>query len=354
MKIVIIGAGPAGLSSAIFLSQLGIDVTLYEAFNVGENIICAEGFFDFHGNIDVFLPDAMKIEKIIFKDMDEIVVTLPNYSKFFTFNRTEWQKGLMDIAISHGTKVVEGRKIKKDEVLELSKKSDYVIDASGIKAVSHFLFPKSEVVNYREGLVPTYQYTLTGNFTKYQRVIKAIVLNNPPGYFWLFPKLIDNKIIQANAGLGFLIKNKSLPNLKTLLNDIIKSEGLDANQILTKKSSPIPTKRLKSYRQDNIILAGDALGLCSPLHGGGIDSAYLSGYYIAKSIINNDFKIYQDFLKSLDNRFTKERIIVYLWEVFGSHRILSRLKKKGLFENSPNNILFSNTWLKKALLSLIF
>lgn len=354
MKVAIIGAGPAGLSSAIFLSQNNVDVTLYEAYKAGENIICAEGFFDFYGNLDIELPDAMKINKLIVKDREEITVTLPQTSKFFTFDRSKWQKSLRDIAISKGAKVIEGTKVSKNQLLELTKKHDFLIDASGVKAISHFLFSKKEVAKYRKGLVPTFQYTLIGDFSDFHGTIKAVVLNNPAGYYWFFPKLSGGKISVANAGLGFLTKKSPLPNLKVLLSDIIKSEGLNNCKVIEKKSSPIPTKRLKTYRRNNIILTGDALGLCSPLHGGGIDSAYLSGYYAAKSILEGNFTIYERFLKSLDNRFLKERIIVYMWDLFGSERILSRLKHRGLFEDSPDNIVFSNAWLKKALLKLIF
>ena len=35
---------------------------------------------------------------------------------------------------------------------------------------------------------------------------------------------------------------------------------------------------------DNILLVGDAAGLTSPLHGGGIDMAVISGEEAAKSI----------------------------------------------------------------------
>lgn len=354
MKVAIIGAGPAGLAASISLAVNGIDTTVYEAFSVGENIVCAEGFFDFYDSIDIKLPLSMKINKIIVKDKEEFCVNLPSYSRFFTFDRKTWQKNLKEIAISKKAKFIENYKLTKNEVLELSQNNDYVIDATGVKAVSHFLFPKREVSRYRKALMPTFQYVISGNFTRYSGSIKAVILNNPPGYYWLFPKMVDGDLNIANAGLGYLSKDKKIPNLKITLENILKDEGLSSHKVLSKKASPIPTKRLKTFLAGNIILTGDALGLCSPLHGGGIDSAYLSGIYAAQSIINNDFTIYEKFLKQIDRRFFKERLIVKLWSYFSSTTILNRLKNKGLFEDKPDNIPFTNKWLKKAIMAIFF
>ncbi|PKM83498.1 MAG: NAD(P)/FAD-dependent oxidoreductase, partial [Firmicutes bacterium HGW-Firmicutes-13] len=45
-KIAVIGGGPAGLSAAIEAVSSGFAVTLFEKKKIGENINCAEGFFD--------------------------------------------------------------------------------------------------------------------------------------------------------------------------------------------------------------------------------------------------------------------------------------------------------------------
>lgn len=355
MNIAIIGGGPAGLSAAIQLSKNVKNVTLYEAFSIGENIICAEGFFDFYGDLDIDLPLAMKISKIIVQDDENIEINLPKSSKFFTFDRANWQKQLKQTALSQGVILKENIKVDKSLLIELQKNNDYVIDATGVKGASHFMFSKKDVSNYRKGLMPTYQYTLKGDFSDCEGCIKVIILNKPAGYYWFFPKTVDEKITLANVGVGFLAKSAKIPNLKTLLNELIHKEKLAKFEIVSKKSSPIPTRRFKNYKINNIILTGDSLGLCSPLHGGGIDTAYLSGIFVAQSIIKNDFSIYENFLKKLDKRFLKEKIIVTLWNFCGSQKILSRLKNKGLFSDNHNNsIPFSDNWLKRALLRLVF
>lgn len=352
MKIAIVGAGPAGLSSAIELSKEKHEVTVFEQGLIGENIVCAEGFFDYSGKIDVELPDKIQIKKLIVQDKETYEIPLPTKGRFFTFDRKKWQMNLADKAITLGAKITEKTKIKKEDLKSLTKEFDYLIDATGIKGISHFLFPHEEVKIYRKYLMPSIQYKVWGDFSKFYDSIKVILTNNPPGYFWIFPKKTGNFINCANVGLGLLAKTSSMPNLKKLLKEMVINENIETKDIKM-MASPIPTKRLRSYRNKNIILSGDALGLCSPLHGGGIDSAYLSGYYIARSIIENDFSIYESFLKSTDIRFFIERIFLKLWEKFSSHKILSRLKNKGLFAEQPDNIPLTKNWYLKALIRLI-
>lgn len=352
MRVAVIGAGPAGLSSAIVLSKAKHEVIVFEQGLVGENIVCAEGFFDYFGKIDVELPEKHQIKKLIVEDKETYEIPLPSKGRFYTFDRKKWQNNLADEANFFGAKIKENAKINKDDLQTLMRDFDYIIDATGVKAISHLFFPKNEVKIYRKYLMPSIQYKLTGDFSKFYNSIKVILINNPPGYFWIFPKKDRDIINFANVGLGLLAKTSTMPNLKKLLLDTIKKENIKINEQKT-MACPIPTKRIKKYRYKNVILSGDALGLCSPLHGGGIDSAYLSGYYIARSINQNNFSIYEGFLRGVDKRFLIERIFLTLWEKFGSDKILSRLKNKGLFANRPDNIPLTKRWYLKALVRLI-
>jgi len=352
-KIGIIGAGPAGLSAAIELSKI-FDVTVFEQSNIGENIICAEGFFDYFGTIDVDLPNSFQINKLIVRSKELYEIPLPTKGRFYTFDRKKWQKDLANQAEKKGVKILEKHKVNKDDIKSLSKGFDFLIDATGIKSLSHFLFPEKDVKEYRKNLMPTLQYKIESLPFAYYNAIKVVLYDNPPGYFWIFPKKREGGIYNANVGLGFLSKSSPFPNLKKLLIKTIQEEDISINELSLKTmSSPIPTKRLKTYRVNNIFLLGDALGLCSPLHGGGIDTAYLSGIYLSKAIMSNDFSIFERFLKELDKRFFLERIFVYLWEKYGSHKILSRLKNKGLFTDSPENIPLTGKWFLKAFVRLI-
>ncbi len=354
-KIAIIGAGPAGLSASIHLASLNKnhEIHLFERGKIGDNIICAEGFFDFFGTLNIELPEKMRVKKIILLAEKEIVVNLPQNSNILTFDRTKWQKNLAKEATTLGVKIFENTKIEKNEIKKLSSKYDYLLDCSGFYGVTHHLFPKREVSEYRKNLIPALQYKLEGDFSKYEGTFYVKVFDKPPGYFWLFPRKENNEIKRANAGLGLLIKRRNSINLRDLLNKMVENKFCDYN-IEGYSSSPIPTKRMKTFMNKNIILLGDALGLCSPLHGGGIDSAYLSGYYVAHSIVNNDFSYYNTFLKKLDNRFYKERLILRLWKLFGSLWLLKRLENKGLFSEKLGYPPFSGKWLNKAIIKIFF
>lgn len=354
-KIAIIGAGPAGLSSAINLaeSDKSFEIHLFEKDRVGDNIICAEGFFDFFNTINLELPEKMKVSKIILSHNSKTEITLPRNSNIFTFDRKIWQKNLAEKALSSGVKIFENTKIKKEELKKLCKEYNYVLDCSGFYGVSHYLFPERDIKRYRKGLVPAIQYELQGDFSLFNEKIYTKIFDNPPGYFWLFPKIVDGKVLKANAGLGILLKKRENVKIKDKLEKIINDE-LSHYKKIRYSASPIPTKRLKTYRKNNIILLGDALGLCSPLHGGGIDSAYLSGYYVAKSIMNDDFTHYESFLYALDRRFLKERFILKLWDICGSEWLIKRLRNKGLFSEDIKLHPFTGKWLSKAILKLFF
>ncbi|MCX7990731.1 MAG: NAD(P)/FAD-dependent oxidoreductase [Proteobacteria bacterium] len=354
-KIAIIGGGPAGLSSAIHLIKFDKNflIHLFEKCRIGENIVCAEGFFDFFGNIHVELPEKMKVKKIIISSGKKTEINLPKNSNIFTFSRKRWQKDLGDYARSLGVKIFENTKIEKGEIKKLSSQYDYVLDCSGFSGVSHFVFPEKEVSKYRKSLVPAVQFRLKGDFSSFYEALYANVFDNPPGYFWIFPICEGKKPVYANAGLGILLKDKSKRNLKELLKEMLKEE-ISHYEIINYSASPIPTRRLKTFKVNNIILLGDSLGLCSPLHGGGIDSAYLSGYYVSKSIIANDFSIYRNFLKELDKRFFKERLFLKLWNFFGSRWVLERLRNKGLFSENVPHEPFSGRWLSNAIIRLFF
>ncbi len=351
LKIAIIGAGPAGLSAAVYLSQSQKNhiIHIYEKHKVGENIICGEGLFR---NLNYELPDIMKVKRLIIMDQETIEINLPQNSSFVTFNRSEWQICLAEKAVKHGVKIFENFMISREHLPDLQKNYDYLLDGSGYYGVSHNLFPVSELKNYRKNLVPAFQLNLAGDFSCFEGVLIAKVFNEPPGYFWFFPRKKDNKICLANAGIGRLRKKKKMAgNIKEKLYKTV-SEIVSHYNILTCKAAPIPTKRFKTFMSKNVILLGDALGLCSPLHGGGIDTAFFSGFYAAQSILKNNFKIYQDYLKNLDRRFFMERFILKLWDLFGSKAVLNRLKNKGLFSDSKE-APFSEKWLKKALIRMI-
>ena len=70
-----------------------------------------------------------------------------------------------------------------------------------------------------------------------------------------------------------------------LLDHAMDREGLNNKNynVINKLGGICPTKMLKRLMYDNILLAGDAAGLASPLHGGGIDMAVLSGIYAGRA-----------------------------------------------------------------------
>jgi len=84
----------------------------------------------------------------------------------------------------------------------------------------------------------------------------------------------------ANVGVVCTARgklNKNRLDLRKLLADALCAEGLSNAAVLARGSGMAATRMLPRLVYGNILLIGDAAGLTSALHGGGIDMACLSG-----------------------------------------------------------------------------
>ncbi|HEX3032640.1 MAG TPA: hypothetical protein VHS59_10425, partial [Bacillota bacterium] len=79
-----------------------------------------------------------------------------------------------------------------------------------------------------------------------------------------------------------------------------------------------PVKKLDRLVYDNILLTGDAAGLVSPLHAGGIDSACISGKLAIQSIIEQKVHTFEKLVDSVLLRKIKADQKLYdLWQAIG-------------------------------------
>ena len=83
--------------------------------------------------------------------------------------------------------------------------------------------------------------------------------------------------------------------------------------VLSRGGGLIPASILPDLVHENIILVGDAAGLTSPLHGGGIDLACISGVLAVEAIIKGKQSVaaYRDNLLALmKDKITLETLII--------------------------------------------
>ncbi|RQD73722.1 MAG: NAD(P)/FAD-dependent oxidoreductase [Candidatus Syntrophonatronum acetioxidans] len=311
-KLAVIGGGPAGLYAALEGASQGLEVVLFEKDEIGSNIKCGEGYFDTLKLLEK--PEAgicFKVENIIIKMKEEHRIDCAPFN-LWMIDRSEWQRGLGEKARSRGVKIEEGFRIGKKELADLKEKFDLVVDASGLVSVTSRAYGFKDF--YKDNCARAIQYVLEGDFSHLGSNIKVGVEPHYMGYYWVFPKGKNKDGIEtANVGVG-LFKGGGKISLVQELQRVLAKEGLESYKILKKQGGRIPIKPLENLTHDNIMMAGDAAGLASPLHGGGIDLACISGKVAVEEALKGG-KNYRKRLGSIIGRkFSMERELYRLWE----------------------------------------
>jgi len=343
-KLLVIGAGPAGLYSAIKAVLKGFEVDLFEKGQVGENIRCAEGFFD-----------TMKVLKKpsagVRFSVKEIIVEAKNTYRFdarplhlWMIDRKEWQMFLAEKARGLGVNLKENTVVHPKDIVELRNSYDYIIDASGAPSVTSRNYGFSTL--YKQAAGRTVQYLMQGDFSHIGKCIKVGLIPDFWGYYWVFPK--SSKL--ANVGIGNF-NNDGDYKLWDRLAVVLEREGLDGSgyEVLNKVGGICPTKMLNSLKYDNVLLAGDAAGLTSPLHGGGIDMAIISAKKAVEAISTRP----DNYGKTLEHSFYKklkfENLLTKAWRkrnFYEMDQLVQNLEKYKIYKLFTNPQLINDLALR--------
>ncbi|WP_146550097.1 NAD(P)/FAD-dependent oxidoreductase [Rummeliibacillus suwonensis] len=285
-KIAIIGGGPAGLMAAIDGAKKGLHIDLYDQYNIGDHIRCAEGFFDTLNILgEPKYGVRFKVKEIELEIKKDYVFPCDEKTNIWMIDRREWQIGLAAEARDLGVHIYENSPVSKEKLKELSYDYDWVIDSSGVPSVTSKVYRFNQFYKETSGI--TVQYTLLGDFSDRYGSIKAALEEHYDGYYWIFPKSNN----EANVGLIFFSENHLKPWEE--LERIIEKEGLSTYTKTRKFGGMCPVVRPEKLVYDNIILTGDAAGLVSALHGGGIDNACISGQLAIQCIAANNVEAYE-------------------------------------------------------------
>lgn len=337
-KVLVIGAGPAGLFAAAEAAKNGFDVTLYEKGKIGENIRCAEGFFD-------TLKVLGKPQFGILYKVEQLIVKAVSTYKFSTdklnlwmLDRASWQRKLAEEAVSSGVKISENSQVRPEDLGKLKNGYDFIIDASGAPSVTSRAYGFSD--HYKKNSGKTVQYTMEGDFSHIANCLKVGLLPDFWGYYWIFPK---TKNI-ANVGVGNFYSARK-DRLWNRLDRVIKEEGISRYKVLKKTGGICPTAVPDALVFDNILLVGDAAGLTSPLHGGGIDMAIVSAKEAVKSILSGWTDYEKNLRAIIANKLKFEGLLVRVLcerNLAEIDKLISSLKKYNLHRLLANPKLLNN------------
>jgi menaquinone-9 beta-reductase len=331
IDICIIGAGPSGTTTSLFLSKMGIPHLLVEKDTFPRDKICGDGLdlkvmrvlnhYDPNSAYELLkqteqfgqswgmrLIGANGLTKDLVYEAKEGQV---NFPMFCTSKRLDFDHFLVKKIDKTYANFQQGAEVKNIErvegglVLTIHQKgaiytvfTKMVVGADGDHSVvlrklderkidrRHYAAALRQYYKGIEGMHP--KGLLEVYFPK----------SMPLSYFWIFP--LPNG--EANVGFGMassMVSQKKI-NIKEKMADIIQNDPIIAPRFknatpLEKMQGwglPLASKRKKNYG-DNYLLAGDAGSLICPTTGEGIGTGMLSGYiaahYIQKALKNNDF-----------------------------------------------------------------
>ncbi len=291
--IVVIGAGPAGSSTAYFAARNGLKVLMIDQRKaVGEPVQCGE-----------FIPSTKEMERIIPRvkdqgelfDIDDSLIKMrTNKIKFispgdreykmdfegFTVDRRYFDKYLASKATDAGAELRTGTKFLslKGNIVKLDTgevRAKVIVGADGFKSN----VARSAGMIVEHVLCPCMLGQVDGEFEPTVEMFFGQIA--PGGYAWVIPKNDG-----ANVGLG--IQKSGNVSLRNMLNAFLRKRNLgnihDLSAGFVPISGPIP-----QTVKGNVMIVGDAAGQVMATNGGGIPISMICGR-IAGNVISEHFE----------------------------------------------------------------
>ena len=273
MRVVIVGAGPAGLISALNLMEEGISPLILEKQSAIRSTACGEACdlqslnkIPFDSN--QYICKRVKGAKLIYADgtcsyMNKDSVTL---------NRTNWLKGMAQEIEARGGQIrlnSEVVAIEEDSVqLKNGERIDYqiLIGADG---------PNSRIARHlgiKHQFAVASQYKMAYDASDMDYLEFYLDRRFSPDYSWIFPKdgIINVGVVGDFAQLDAFLRDK----------------GLSGYQIINREAGIIPTSGIQKLVQHNIALIGDSASMPNPLSGGGLAPIVYASQMLTRHISN--------------------------------------------------------------------
>ncbi len=288
-NVAIIGAGPAGLATAIRLKQEGFDsIVLEEHPSIGAPENCS-GLFSKKGLDDLKIDaEDCVLNKIrgakIFAPNGEMICVTRNKPVAYLTDREKFDLMLLkkarelNIHVATNTKLIDVRKntlfVQNKNRGEI-RKAEIIIGADGVNSVVRHLMG---LETKKENFIHTVQSICYGDFEK--EYVSIYLGDYAKGFFaWVIP--IDEK--KAKIGIGTLLGDNVSLNFKTFLSE--KLPGVRPTKL---KSFLIPYgPPLQKIVKDNMLLVGDSAFQTKATTGGGVIFGMKAGNILATTIADH-------------------------------------------------------------------
>ncbi len=290
--IVIVGAGPAGSTTARFAARTGASVLVLEKDrDIGLPVRCAEGATDagLRSVLEEINPRWIenRVQNVMFHSPDDQEVELGFNQTGYILNRKLFDYDLAQLAAKEGAAI-----FTKANVTGLLRNNGTI---SGVQfeqfgktfSVNAKLVVAADGVESRVGrwagvdtrtrmkdMETCVQYTARDIHVSENHLhLYFSSRYAPEGYLWIFPKGDG----LANVGLGISGRAARQKSPLAYLNEFMQERFPEA-AMLTSVAGGVPCdKTLDQIVGDGFLLVGDAAHQVNPITGGGIVPALVAG-----------------------------------------------------------------------------
>lgn len=324
--VIVVGAGPAGISAAMMLAQSGKEILVLDRSLFPRRKVCGGGLvwntlYRVPENVRKSCVERQCFETFIhFAETDMTFTVRRRYPLISTVRRSKFDYAMLETAIRSGVEFLggtpfKGINIRKDtpngNIIEVDgggKKffARYVIAADGAgSSVGRFLKIEDGRV-----LMPAIEGEI-----KMEDAPELVDRASAPcfdfsvipgGYGWVFPRkntfsigIVRHHVLHG-ARLG----------MRSLYDKYLNWLGVDTKCALGVKGALIPlTPRRNIMHPGGVFFVGDALGWTDPLIAEGISGAIMSGMEAAQAIITANGKLPEArhyFIKAVKNGLLRE------------------------------------------------
>ncbi|MBE5847859.1 MAG: geranylgeranyl reductase family protein [Lachnospiraceae bacterium] len=285
-KVVIVGAGPAGVSAAYHLAKKGVNCCLIDKCTFPRfklcgglltektiNLLKEYNFDDWESVI------KNKVNKVNIFSKGNRIVTVETKRYFYLVDREEFDNWLLNKYIKLGGALRLGEKVEK---ISLDKKElitsketitfEYLIGADGAKGITSKLI-KRKAIPYAFGLETEVPTVLSkGNLDSIDLDVSVAC----DGYSWRFPK---GETTMFGVACSYKKNNSCLDLAKTVLPKGAKVKGAFL---------PYGGGVKTVVDKNGLLLVGDAAGFVDSVTGEGTYYALKSGEIAAESFAHEN------------------------------------------------------------------